>query len=288
MLLIDINSSGFSNVENTGSSKETLAGATVKIALVKGNFSFDSKDDFKNKAKWKEAIRKKNIVPFYSIEANLENSNTEPQYYESRTLKVKTKEARKGKKFTHHLGMYSHKALKSYEDSEYNRVIEFTESGYIKGVFSIDGKITGQKLNSFNVGILKEGTFETPDSTDVELVYADYKEYQDNGYLCEPNFDTDDLEGIYTILFEVVGNPTSTELVVKAFERSGNTPVTGLAQADFVFLKSDSTDQNVSGLTQNENTYTINGTGFVSGTLATNVVEKTNIMYEAEKVTVTV
>ncbi|MDB0602762.1 hypothetical protein PL373_16835 [Tenacibaculum maritimum] len=287
-VLVEICGSNNSETKNTGASKQCLEGATVRYALAKGNFAFASKEDFKDKAKWNEAKKNKDIVPFYSIEANLENSNTEPTYYESRTLKIETKAARKGKKFTHHLGLCSHSALKSYENSEYTRVFEFTEDGYIKGVLTSEGKVQGQLLNNFNVGIRKDATLDTPPSTDVEFVYSNYKEFEDNGIISEPNFDLDDFEGIYPLMLEVVGTPTATELVVKALAGCEGAPVTGLAQADFKFLKADGTTQNVSGVTATENTYTINGTGFVSGTIATVVVEKTNIMYEAEKVTVTV
>ena len=165
-ILIENKTTNTTKTYNTGISKEILEGATVRYALSKSDFTFDTKEDINDMSKWKEAIKNKDIVPFFSIEANLENTNTEPTYYESRTLKVKTKEARKGKKGSHHLGLYSHAALKSYEDSNYNRVFEFTEDGYIKSVFTQDGKIAGQELSSFNVSIRnKEDTGTAPRSS---------------------------------------------------------------------------------------------------------------------------
>ena len=285
--LIKINGVTASATKNTGVAKEVLEGATIRYALTRGDFEI-SLDDAKSLTNWNTAKRSQHVVPFGSIEANLEASNTEATYYEGRTIKLETKAARKGKKATHHLGIHSHAAYKSYEDSEYTRVLEFTDDGYIKGVLTPDGKLQGQLLSNYNVGIRKDATFEAPASTDIEFIYSNYRDFEENGVILEPDFDLEDYEGIYTVLLEVVGTPTATELVVKATERSAGTPVIGLAQADFEFLKEEGTAQSVSGLTANENTYTLNGTGFVSGTIATVVVEKTNIMYQADKVTVTV
>lgn len=289
-VLIEINGASTAGTKNTGFSREYLEGATVNYALTKGSFSFDNKDDAKNLAKWKEAIKNKDVVPFFSVEANLENSNTEPTYYEGRTVKIKTKAARKGKKFTHHLGIDSHSSLKSYEDSEYNRVIEFTEDGYIKAVIDSDGRVRGQKLNRLDVGIRKDATFETPASTDVEFSYDSFKEFENNGYIFEPSFDTDDIEGIYNIVLEITG-ATGNSIGFKAYEKSEMTPIENLALEDIIVLDADGLPQTAAGLTFTKGAYILNGTSFVTGTLSTVVVEKTNIMYEAEeasfKITVT-
>lgn len=285
--LIDINS-GTNSVQNTGSNIEVLPSQIVKYFLTKSTFVFDSKEDANDVSKWKEAIKNKDIVPFFEIEANLENSNTEASFYESRTKKIKTKEARKGKKFTHHLGLYSHSALKSYEDSEYNRVIEITEDGYLVATLTSEGKVRGQKLNGFYVGILKDATSDTPASTDVELSYDNFKEFEKDGYVYDPNFDVDDLEGIYTISLELVSAPTATEIVFIATERSSGASVSSLEAANIKLYDSSGAEQTISAVTVNDNTYTISGTGFVSGTLKIPVVEKTNIIYESETLNITI
>ena len=280
-----------STTKNTGASKQFLEGATVGYALAKKGFSFDSLDALKTKIAWDIAKKNKDIVPFYSIEANLENSNTEPTFYESRKLKLETKKARKGKKFTHHLGICSHSSLKSYEDSGYTQVFEFTEDGYVKAVLLDGGKVKGQDLENFIVGIRKDATLDAPASTDVEFIYSNYKEFEDSGVISEPDFDLEDYEGIYEVALKVVGTPTATQIVVKATagcSSCNGISVEGIALADFVFKKDDGTIQTIDSITSNGNEYTLVGASFVSGILSTAVIEQTNIMFESTGVKVVI
>src|SRR5690606_14071112 len=127
-----------SNPLNTGVGKQCLYAPTVGYALATEEQSFASLAAFRTKAAWDVDKEAKKIAVMFSVEQSA-LANVEPTFYESRTLKVKTKSARKGIQFTHHLGLCSHAALQSYEGSAYTRIYEFTADGDIKGVQQADG-----------------------------------------------------------------------------------------------------------------------------------------------------
>ena len=274
-----------SATKNTGASSQCLEKATVTYALAKSNFTFDDLAAIKTKAAWETAKQNKDIVMFFSVEAQ-EISNTDPTYVETRTLKVETAAARKGKLFTHHLDLISHAALKSYENSDYKRVFEITEEGYVKGVLNSDGTIKGQLLSSFKPSLRQDATFDAIATSTVELAFKDYNEFEDNGVITEPAFDIVNYDGIFPVKFEVVST-SATQIVVKA--TAGASEVSTLVLANFALKTAAGAAQTISGVTKDGNTYTLSGTGFVSGTLGTDgVIVQANIMYEGETATISI
>jgi len=285
-IILEICGSGSSQTKNTGADSQCLEGMTVGYALSKNPLVFPTIANLKTLEDWKTAITAKDVVIAYSVEANLENVVTEPTYYESRSLKIKTKDGKVGKKFTHHLSLCSHSALSSFEDSEYIYVYEFTEDGYIKAING-GNAIEGLKLSNFLVSPRKDAVDGTPASTDVEFVYADFKSFENDGVIVKPDFAIEDLKGIFEVGFEVVGTPTATEIVVKATSGCKRKAVTSLALADFLLKDASGATQTITAVTAVDNVYTLAGAGLVSGTLATNnVIVQTNISYEASQVVI--
>ena len=284
-ILVDICGDEGNKYLNTGSSKQCLEKATVSYALAKGNFTFADLAAFKSKTAWDTARENKDIVVLYSVE-QLENANAESTYYESRTLKAETKAARKGKIFTHHLGLCSHGALKSYENSGYNRVFEITEDGHVKGVRNDDGTIKGQLLSSFIVGIREDATLETVPTTKVELTFKDFNEFEQNGVITTPGFSITDYEGIYPLYFSLV-SASASEIKVKATAGCEGLEVKNLALADFTLLDASGAAQAISGVTNTDNEYTLTGS-FANGVLKTAVITKGTVVYEGEELSITV
>lgn len=280
-------------VKNTGSKEECLYSPTVGYALAKEDQSFADIAAFKTKAAWDAAKQAKDVAIMFSVEAS-ELANTEPSFYESRTIKYRNKRARKGINFTHHLGLCSHAALASYEGSEYVRIYEFTEDGNIKGILQDDGTVKGQSLSNFLVGQIEEPVIEgDPQKTMAEVVYKNYKQFENGGCIVEPDFDVEDYTGIFEVLLTVVGTPTATELVVRATAGcSGDIPVEGLTLSDFNVLLPNGTAQTPDSVTpgsgDDANLYTFVDTDLATGTVGTVVVDQSGVMYEAAPVNFTV
>jgi len=278
-ILIDIYEE--SSTKGTGSSNQCLESATIGYALAKANFSFGSLADAKSKTAWNTAKKNKDVVVMFDVEAT-ENTNTDPTYAESRTIKYETQAARKGKTFTHHLGLDSHSALKSYQNSGYTRIFEFTKDGYIKAVQGEDGSIKGQLLSNLTVGIRQDGTFDAMPTTTVELTYKDFNEFENNGVITQPDFDINAYEGIYPVTLSLV-SATSSQIVVTATTGYEGLSVEGLALADFELLRTNGATQTISAVSDSGNTYTLTGSSLQSGTLGLKgVVEKTDIVYESD------
>ena len=284
-ILVDICGDEGNNYLNTGSSKQCLEKATVSYALAKGNFTFDDLAAFKSKSAWDTARENKDIVVLFSVE-QLENANAEATYFESRTLKIETKAARKGKIFTHHLGLCSHGALKSYENSGYNRVFEITEDGHVTGVRNDDGTIKGQLLSSFIVGIREDATLEAVPTTKAELTYKDFNEFEQNGVITTPDFSITDYEGIYPLYFSLV-SASASEIIVRATAGCEGLEVKNLELADFTLLDASGEAQTIDAVTNSDNEYTLSGT-FVTGVMKTAVITKGSIVYEGEELSISI
>jgi len=267
-------------VINTGKAKQDLEKPTINYALTLEDFEFDSLDDAENKAILDAAKVSKNAVVMFSVEGS-ELANAEATYYEARTVKEETKPARKGIKFKHHLDLYSHAALRTYEGSEYTRIIEFTEDGRLKLV-NENGKFKGQKMSNFIVPMRSDAVIggDIPTTT-VEVAYKDYNQFEKDGVLVNPNYDLEDQEGIYNLIM-VVKSASATEIKVTVTNYDGNA-VENLVLADFKLLKADNTVQTITGASYIDGEYVLTGTLLVTGTLNTEgVVSQTNIMYEGE------
>lgn len=283
MIILD-NKSSSNSTKNTGKANQDLFDATINYVLTKDNFGFDNVEDARSKEKWDEAKKNKDIVVMFSVEGS-ELANAEATFYESRTLKKETKAARKGIKLKHHLDMFSHSAVKSYQNSGYTRIIEFTEDGKIKFEEN-NGKIVGQKMSEFIVGLFQEPVIAgDPGSTSVEVIYEDYNSFEDNAHVLIPQFDLESYEGIYDILLNVKSK-SATEIVVEAMTLDGN-KVTNLVMEDLQVLDVNGDIQNITvgSYSEVQEAYVLSGTAFETGTLSTKgVIVQTNIMYEAAPV----
>lgn len=288
-MIIQDNSATKSGVKNPGADKERLSLFTIGYILAKGSQSFASVDAFRTKAAWDSARLAKDIAVLYSVE-KAELANVEPTYYESRTLKILTKDNIKGLKVTHHLGYISHAALESYAGSEYTYIYEITSDGQIKGVIQEDGSVKGQLMSNFVVGPVIEPVLDgDPQSSIVEIVYDDPRALSKSGAIVTPDFDITKFKGIYPITLKVEGNPTATELKVRATYSNQNIPLTGLNLASFTdkILKADGSTQTPNSVSagsgDDANLYTFVDSDLETGTIATNVVSQSLIVLETDE-----
>lgn len=276
---------GNTSQQNTSGKVQCLEGVVRTYALAKSTFSFANLAAAKTQAAWDTAKAAKDIVVFYDVE-ELEANNTEAVIKEGRYQDYDVKDAVKGASYTHYLSPYSHEALITYKNSDYTKIFRITDENEILCEEQTDGTIKGEPLKSFIISVRDDAPVDGTPSTKVQLKFAAY-----SLSVIKPAFDLTEYEGIYDVTLIVQGSPTATEVIVEAKTTASNTLVASLVQADWKFLQdSDGLEETVTGSTYDAVTgfYTLVATAFETGTISTDVVEQTGIMYEAAPATVTI
>lgn len=260
---------------NTGAKDQCLEAVTVLLLLAKDGFEFDSVEDFKSKTVWEAAIVARNIVPLFEL-YELANANTEETFYETRNFKKRTAKALKIIETEAYLSFCSDAALRSYANTDYNRVFEVTEDGDIMGVYSSDGiKVKGQKIKDFTVGIRENATTAKPATTPITLTYTDYMELVEGAVLAQPDFDPVlDIYGIFNVSFNFIVAPTATGFTFTAnVGCKADVYMTEITTLK-LFESDGITDQNATfAMNATTGVYTATGTGLVTGILSTDGVQ---------------
>lgn len=222
------------NQKNTGhSGNECLEGVLKRTMVAKTNFRFATVADFKNKAKWIEAVANKDIVPLYDA-YGVAPANVVQKKFENGNFSTVTEDAIKKTKYESYLGFCSHKALTSYEESDYTQVFEFNKDKSLMGVVDVDGiKIKGQDLTNLSVGIRNIATDAKPPFSEVEMTYRDFRELQDNFCVVLPDWSEKDVQGIFDVELAQVSRTSASIKVALTLECSG-TDVTNFIAANFI------------------------------------------------------
>ena len=266
-------------VMGTASVVECLEAVTTLLVVTKENFAFPNMADAMDLAKWNEAIGAGNIVPLYQM-YELTPANTEEQFYESRNFKKRVAKATKVTTFENYLSLCSHKALKSYQNSEFTRVFEITEDGEIIAVR--DGlKIKGQRIKDFNVGIRNAATLDKVPFTLVTMTYGDYEELEKNGFVYKPNFDgNSDLDSIYAANIDIISaSGTQIDFTVTTCEGSA---VQNLKDGDIVVLSAATGAEQTVTVTETGGVYSATGSNLVSGLIGLKgIVEAGSVKYNS-------
>jgi len=246
--------------------QECLESVTTKFILTKGDFKFNSVADFGNKAKYDEAILAGEIAPLADV-YEFANANTEASFYESLNFKKETAKAVKVYNAEAYLSLCSHSILKSYENSDFVRVFEVTQDGFIIGVLQADGSVRGQLMKSFDVGIRNSATKDKVPFTPIVVTFADYEELEDNPVIVDPDFNPNmDLGGIQEVRLNI-DSATATKIVINPTTYCGGQFISGLTDTNLEFLKADGSVQTIASVTEDSTaeTITLSGTSFVAG-----------------------
>ena len=187
---------------NTGSNEECFQLPIERIAVAVGSFRFDTKEAAKLKANWDAAVLAKNVVVLYNAYEVTPN-NTDAILYESGNFSVETEPAVKKLQYESYLGFCSHRALKSYKNSGYTQLFIFYKGGGIAMVEK-EGKIKGQDMTSFRVGIRSEASADKPPTTPVDITFRDYEELEDFFYIPKPTWGVEDIKQIFDVTLELV------------------------------------------------------------------------------------
>ena len=280
-IFIDSCSTETSAQLNTGTVKECLEGLTTKLFLGHANQRFDSIDDFKDIIVWKALIETKEIVPLYNV-YEVASDNTDANKYETGNFVYTTKKEIKKMTSESYLSLCSHRALKSFENSDYTLVYEVTEQGEILGVWDTDGvRVKGQDISNFDVSIRERPTNDKPAFSMTTITYRDFEELEDYGVIIKPSWDPNTLNGIFSLEIEIVSAST-TELVFKVLSSCGSNYYNDLLEADLLVNDAAGDPITTTGLINASNVYTLSSAAFVTGTLqTTDVIDKGEVSVEA-------
>ena len=274
-----------SEVLNTGASKQCIEGKLKHIVLSKSAFKFANVTDAVNRGKWIDGITAKDLVPLFDL-YEVANADTEASFFEADEFRFKTSKEVKKTTFESYLGICSHKALKSYQDSDYTKVFEITEDGAIIGILNDDGSVSGQDLSYFDVSIRKRTVKDKPATTMVTLTYKDFEQLEKSPFGRIPDWDANDLSGIFNANITLV-SATSSAIVVDVNTGCDSTGVEGLVVGDFTY--SGGTLTGLSESTTVSGRYTLAGTGLTSGNLNLDgVVALGDILLEGVLLAVTI
>lgn len=288
-IFIDSCSAETSAQLNTGSVKECLEGLTTKLYLGHASHRFATLDAFKDKSVWDAAIEAKEITPLYDV-YEVASDNTEAAKYESGNFVYTTKKEVKKMVSESYLSLCSHRALKSYENSDYTQIYEVTEKGEVLGVWDTDGvKVKGQDISNFDVAIRERPTNDKPAFSMITVTFRDFEELEDYGIIVKPSWDPNTLNGVFELSFSIV-SVSSTEIVFTATTSCGNNSYDDLSSGEIQVLDAGGTPQTVDTLTNTNGVYTAAGSSFVTGTLGTDgvITNANDILLEATHVPFTV
>lgn len=275
---------------NTGSVKECLEGLTTKLALGKAAHRFADVDELKDKTVWDAAIIAGDIVPLFNV-YEVASDNTDATVYETGNFVYTTKKEIKKMTSESYLSLCSHRALKSYENSDFTQIYEFTEEGEILAVYDDDNvRVKGQDMTNFDVAIRERPTNDKPAFSMTTITYRDFEEFEDKGIITKPTWDPNTLNGIFALTFQVL-TMSATEITLKAKISCGSDTYDLLTVTEFKFvvIEDAGAPQTIDTVTNADGIYTLGGAAFVSGILSTDgVVTVGDYNLEAAGVAITI
>lgn len=248
---------------------------TIQL-LAKGSYFADS-DAAKSQAGWTTKIQAEELIPIPII-SGFEDLSEGSQYETNAWGASFVHDGMKAFRIMVDTGSDLHKRLRTLKSSGSFGFLKTYTNGKVKG-YNPAGttEIRGFSAKFINVEYKKENDGSTLGKTPIYFCYKDPAQEEDRPIIVKPTWDPSELEALYSVKLEIVGTPSSTEVVVNAIidhinpdvSAIGANPVEGLVTADFSFLNSSGTAQTVTATesTSTPGQYTLAGTSLVTGTL---------------------
>lgn len=271
--------------KNMGGKKQCLESAVKTFVLATDSFSFASVTALKDIANWNTAIVAKNQVPFPNIEG-IELANTDAIIKNGRFVDYTLKDGVAGVAYRIDAAVCTYEALKTYENSVFNRIYEITEAEEVTCDIQLDGTVKGRKMTSFLVGLRNQAT-----DADVPFANVNIKFDDDVFDIVRAEFAASEIEGIFDVALEVIGTPNATTLVVKATDACTGLPISSFLLANWKFTEAAGTEETITASSYSATTgnYTLTATAFVTGSINLDgVVTVSGIKYEGIAAAVTV
>ncbi len=182
-----------------------------------------------------------------------------------------------------HKAAFSHRATSG-------RVILIDADGNYYGTKVGENLFGGFTLDMLHTENLQFNDGTVASSTPIVVALADPNEVNHSEFgILKVAAPWNNLLKVLTDVTITVVSEADDEIVVTIAQKCDGTPLEGLADDDFVLLETDGSSQTIAGITEDEGTYTITGSGFVSGTIGLVAPSELSIQaYEAEPATVTI
>lgn len=233
--------------------------------------------DIGTKATWQDLLKNPKSTRGYLFPQmkQIENVSQDPTYAETQLATSLQFQGRHRFRFSFEDGIYNHRQMATHRLAV-DRLILVDNNDRVYLTSSDGGaNFTGFTVDLFNPEKMMFNNQTDPTRSPIYVSLENYKELDDRGYMFAMPF-VNDLFALTDVSLRVEGTPTSSEIIVKVYyteTEDANTPddevpILGLAQADFTLVDGSGADQSsaISGITDNgDGTYTIAGTGFVTG-----------------------
>lgn len=264
-------------VKNSGSKDQCPPKPAFVLNMAKEEAEFATAAEARTKVKWDEYKASKAIIPLYKIE-EFSASNTEEQKYEGRHEDFVTDQAVKGTIYNHILGDCSYEVVKSLKNAGYTRVFIGLSDGTFTCEAQEDGKIKGQPILSYDVGILNDSEIGgKPQNADITLKFEEHAKS-----ILKPDFDLKKYEGVYDVNLTVTEwSPTSIKF--KVTPKCSNRDIVGLQSGNVVVNNASDEAQSVSFVDAVDGVYEVTGTGFTDGFTIdlSGIISLTDMMIES-------
>lgn len=245
---------------------------TVALFLAKNGFEFATFADFADKTKWEEAVKAKNIIPLKGI-IEIDDQSEDAQYYESPGgIRTPAREGSYRNVYMFSLPFEVHKALRTLSNGNF-QIFTLDSAGNVIGTSPDGTKVTGFTPSLFNVEKLTGATQDnTPAWSRVAVDISDVTQLNDFGVYVKTGWSLLALNNVASVGIAVI-SANAAEIKLSVFYVAGlaadgsalKIPITGIAQADFLFTDTAPTADAM--VDNGDGTYTFPGTAMVSGTV---------------------
>lgn len=207
-------------------------------------------------------VQSETLIPLPTIE-EIERDDQEATYTEFGLGRKKMRMEAVRREFNHVLlPLCSHSALRTIDSSEWDILLMDEIGNFIVYGFASDD------FRGFSADIdVQNMNWDKGYSTPIHVTYKNASQFDDSGIAVKVDFNGEDVVdlALEEVTLEVVGTPTATEIVVKAYSTCGNTdyPVSGFPITATDFEAGTGT---LSSLTEVDGTYTFVTVGLATGT----------------------
>jgi len=255
-----------------------------------------SDSDLATPAALKTALQALLVAPigergyFFPLSKKTENLSTEASYEDSPVAVMAVDDGKYAFKLHISENMCLHKAMYSHRSTN-GRVI-FIDKKNQFWLTEVTGGAAGLSFAMLNTEkwMMTDGAGQASTSP-VYVVLEDNLEFDASGLLVEGGTTASQLVRLADVTLAIIGSPTSSSVRVSVLQSCDGTPVSGLVIADFVLRTAAGAAQTISSVTETApGTYTLAGTGLVTGTLTLDDPADLSVLaYEPEAaVTVTI
>lgn len=241
MAVAKVVSTSYGNLGVKGTKKDNEMVAIDGVILTTSDFS-DTIANIALEATFTTGIKAGSVMPLVGLDS-YEDQSSEDTIYESALGKRKLlKRGKTRYMFQFDVPLSVHRTLMSDFNSADLRMFPVRDGKLC--FYNDNGTAKGFSTSMINIGRMAEVPADgsTPAFTPVYIDLDNYREWDMYGEFLEPSWNVNDLEPLVDVDLEIVGTPTTSEVVVRVFASDGydsdgavkKVGIKGIVEADFV------------------------------------------------------